>query len=66
VVEKLYRYSHLFGGCAGGQAECARIPHAGDGPLRIPDGIAAEQVLFLFDIVLSRLDPVLRWIDWAR
>jgi threonine dehydrogenase-like Zn-dependent dehydrogenase len=46
----LFGYSHLFGGYAGGQAEYARVPFADVGPLRIPDGIPDEQVLFLSDI----------------
>ncbi len=43
-------YSHMMGGFAGGQAEYLRVPYADVGPLKIPDGIADEQVLFLSDI----------------
>jgi threonine dehydrogenase-like Zn-dependent dehydrogenase len=46
----LYGYSHLYGGYAGGQAEFARVPFADHGPLKVPDGIPDEQVLFLSDI----------------
>jgi threonine dehydrogenase-like Zn-dependent dehydrogenase len=46
----LYGYSHLTGGYAGGQAEYARVPFADVGPIKIPDGLADEQVLFLSDI----------------
>ncbi len=46
----LFGYSHLFGGYAGGQAEYVRVPFADVGPLKIPDGLADEQVLFLTDI----------------
>ncbi|MFB3816202.1 MAG: zinc-dependent alcohol dehydrogenase [Candidatus Methylomirabilales bacterium] len=46
----LFGYSHLLGGYAGGQAEYARVPFADVGPLRVPDGIPDEQVLFLSDI----------------
>jgi len=46
----LYGYSHLTGGYAGGQAEYARVPFADVGPIKIPDGLADEQVLFLTDI----------------
>ena len=46
----IYGYSHLCGGYAGGQAEYARVPFADVGPLKIPDGIPDEQVLFLSDI----------------
>lgn len=47
----LFGYSHLLGGYAGGQAEYVRVPFADIGPLRIPQGIADEQVLFLSDIL---------------
>ena len=47
----LFGYSHLYGGVAGGQAEFVRVPKANIGPLRIPEGIADEQVLFLSDIL---------------
>ncbi len=46
----LYGYSHLTGGYAGGQAEYARVPFADVGPIKIPEGLADEQVLFLTDI----------------
>lgn len=46
----LYGYSHMLGGYAGGQAEYARVPFADVGPIKIPDGLSDEQVLFLSDI----------------
>lgn len=46
----LYGYSHIYGGYAGGQAEYARVPFADVGPLKIPDGIPDEKVIFLTDI----------------
>jgi threonine dehydrogenase-like Zn-dependent dehydrogenase len=46
----LFGYSHLTGGFAGGQAEYARVPFADIGPLKIENGLADEQVLFLTDI----------------
>jgi threonine dehydrogenase-like Zn-dependent dehydrogenase len=46
----IFGYSHLTGGFAGGQAEYARVPFADVGPLKIPDGIPDEKVLFLSDI----------------
>ena len=46
----IFGYSHLYGGYAGGQAEYARVPFADVGPIKIPDGIPDEQVLFLSDI----------------
>jgi threonine dehydrogenase-like Zn-dependent dehydrogenase len=58
MAEKLYGYSpcgifgysHMLGGYAGGQAEYARVPFADIGPLKIPDSLSDEQVLFLSDI----------------
>src|SRR5439155_5505585 len=47
----IYGYSHLTGGYAGGQAEYARVPFADVGPLKVPDGVPDEQVLFLSDIL---------------
>jgi len=46
----LYGYTHLTGGYPGGQAEYVRVPYADTGPVRIPDGLDDEQVLFLGDI----------------
>jgi threonine dehydrogenase-like Zn-dependent dehydrogenase len=59
MVEKLYGaspsglfgYSHMMGGYAGGQAEYVRVPFADVGPLKVPAGLADEQVLFLTDIL---------------
>ena len=47
----LYGYSHLYGGYAGGQAEYVRVPYGDVGPLKVPDGVTDEQVLFLSDIL---------------
>jgi threonine dehydrogenase-like Zn-dependent dehydrogenase len=46
----LFGYSHLYGGYAGGQAEYVRVPFADIGPLKVPDGLSDEQLLFLSDI----------------
>ena len=46
----VFGYSHMLGGFAGGQAEYARVPFADVGPLKIPNGLSDEQVLFLSDI----------------
>jgi threonine dehydrogenase-like Zn-dependent dehydrogenase len=47
----IFGYSHLTGGYAGGQAEYVRVPFADVGPLKVPDGMDDEQVLFLSDIL---------------
>ncbi|MDB5349681.1 MAG: Alcohol dehydrogenase GroES domain protein [Planctomycetota bacterium] len=46
----IFGYSHMLGGFPGGQAEYARVPFADVGPLKIPDDMPDEQVLFLSDI----------------
>jgi threonine dehydrogenase-like Zn-dependent dehydrogenase len=46
----IFGYSHLTGGYAGGQAEYARVPFADVGPIKVPDELEDEQVLFLSDI----------------
>ena len=46
----LFGYTHMLGGYAGGQAQYARVPFADVGPLKIPDNLTDEQVLFLSDI----------------
>jgi threonine dehydrogenase-like Zn-dependent dehydrogenase len=46
----LFGYSHLLGGFPGGQAEYLRVPFADIGPLKIPEGMPDEKVLFLSDI----------------
>jgi len=47
----IFGYSHLTGGYAGGQAEYARVPFADVGPIKIPNGLTDDQVLFLSDIL---------------
>jgi threonine dehydrogenase-like Zn-dependent dehydrogenase len=46
----IFGYSHLLGGFAGGQAQFVRVPFADVGPLKVPEGLSDEQVLFLSDI----------------
>ncbi len=58
MAEKLYGYSpsglfgfsHMMGGYAGGQAEYLRVPFADVGPIKVPDSLPDEKVLFLSDI----------------
>lgn len=47
----LFGYSHMLGGYAGGQAEYVRVPFADIGPVKIPESLSDEQVLFLSDIL---------------
>src|ERR1700750_2272947 len=46
----LFGYSHMTGGYAGGQAEYVRVPMADFAPMKVPDGLTDEGVLFLSDI----------------
>ncbi len=46
----LFGYTHMLGGYAGGQAQFARVPFADVGPLKVPEGIPDDKVLFLSDI----------------
>lgn len=46
----VYGYSHTTGGYDGGQAEYVRVPFADVGPMKIPDDMSDEEVLFLSDI----------------
>ena len=47
----IFGYSHLTGGYAGGQAEYVRVPFADFGPMKVPEDMTDEQVLFLTDIL---------------
>lgn len=51
VASGVYGYSHTTGGYDGGQAEYVRVPFADVGPMKIPDGMHEEEVLFLSDIL---------------
>ena len=46
----LFGYSHITGGFPGGQAQYVRVPYADVGPIKVPDSLTDEQVLFLSDI----------------
>jgi threonine dehydrogenase-like Zn-dependent dehydrogenase len=46
----IFGYSHMMGGYSGGQAEYVRVPFADVGPVKVPDELDDEKVLFLTDI----------------
>jgi threonine dehydrogenase-like Zn-dependent dehydrogenase len=50
VAAGVFGYSHTTGGYDGGQAEYVRVPFANVGPMKIPDDMTEEEVLFLTDI----------------
>ena len=51
IVGGCFGYSHTTGGYEGGQAEYVRVPFADVGPMKIPDDMHEEDVLFLSDIL---------------
>lgn len=51
IVGGVFGYSHTTGGYQGGQAELVRVPFADVGPMKIPDDLSDEDVLFLSDIL---------------
>ncbi|MEX0647817.1 MAG: zinc-dependent alcohol dehydrogenase [Balneolaceae bacterium] len=50
TISGVFGYSHMLGGFSGGQAEYVRVPYADIGPIKVPDSLSDEQVLFLSDI----------------
>jgi threonine dehydrogenase-like Zn-dependent dehydrogenase len=51
ITGGIFGYSHTTGGYQGGQAERVRVPFADVGPMKIPDDLSDEDVLFLSDIL---------------
>jgi threonine dehydrogenase-like Zn-dependent dehydrogenase len=51
LASGVYGYSHTTGGYEGGQAEYVRVPFADVGPMKVPDDMDDESVLFLSDIL---------------
>ena len=47
----LFGYTELYGSVPGGQAEYLRVPQAQFGPIKVPDGVPDERVLYLSDIL---------------
>ena len=46
----MFGYGHITGGFSGGQAEYVRVPKANVGPLKVPDHLEDDKLLFLSDI----------------
>lgn len=51
IMGGCFGFSHTAGGYDGGQAERVRVPFADVGPMKIPDDMKDEDVLFLSDIL---------------
>ena len=50
ILGGVFGYSHTTGGYDGGQAELVRVPFADVGPMKVPEDMHEEDVLFLSDI----------------
>ncbi|MDT0295942.1 zinc-dependent alcohol dehydrogenase [Mesonia ostreae] len=49
-ISGLFGFSHMLGGFSGGQAEYVRVPYADVGPIKVPESLSDDKVLFLSDI----------------
>ncbi len=47
----LFGFTELYGSVPGGQAEYLRVPQAHFGPIKVPDDVPDERVLYLSDIL---------------
>jgi threonine dehydrogenase-like Zn-dependent dehydrogenase len=47
----LFGYTKLYGRVPGGQAEYLRVPHAGYGPIKVPEGPPDDRFVFLSDVL---------------
>ncbi|MCW6507176.1 zinc-dependent alcohol dehydrogenase [Lichenifustis flavocetrariae] len=50
TIAGLFGYSHMLGGYWGGQAEYVRVPMADVAPMKVPEGVTDDEILFLSDI----------------
>ena len=55
----LFGYTELYGSVPGGQAEYLRVPQAQFGPIKVPDDVPDERVLYLSDILPTA------WQGWS-
>lgn len=55
----LFGSGDLYGGVAGGQAEYVRVPRANAGPVKMPESLGDERVLFLGDSLPTAYQAVL-------
>jgi threonine dehydrogenase-like Zn-dependent dehydrogenase len=51
ILGGVFGYSHTTGGYDGGQAELVRVPFADVGPMKVPEDMDFDDVLFLSDIL---------------
>ncbi|GAB3497997.1 alcohol dehydrogenase catalytic domain-containing protein [Nocardiopsis coralliicola] len=47
----LFGYTRLYGSVPGAQAEYLRVPHAGYGPIRVPEGPPDDRFVYLSDVL---------------
>jgi len=55
----MFGYTAMYGGYPGGQAELVRVPRANVGPIKVPDALSDDKVLFLSDILPTGYQAVL-------
>jgi len=55
----MFGYTAMYGAYPGGQAELVRVPKANTGPIRVPDALSDDKVLFLSDILPTGYQAVL-------
>jgi len=55
----MFGYTAMYGAYPGGQAELVRVPKANTGPIRVPDSLSDDKVLFLSDILPTGYQAVL-------
>jgi threonine dehydrogenase-like Zn-dependent dehydrogenase len=58
----LFGYTKLYGSVPGGQAEYLRVPQAHFGPIKVPEGPADEQFVYLSDVLPTAWQAV-RYAD---
>ncbi|MFI6519385.1 zinc-dependent alcohol dehydrogenase [Spirillospora sp. NPDC050679] len=58
----LFGYTKLYGQVPGGQAEYLRVPQAQFGPIKVPDGLPDERLVYLSDVLPTAWQAV----DYAQ
>lgn len=58
----LFGYTKLYGQVPGAQAEYLRVPHAGFGPVKVPDGPSDDRFVYLSDVLPTAWQAV-RYAD---
>ncbi len=54
----LFGYTKLYGQVPGAQAEFLRVPHAGFGPIKVPEGPPDDRFVYLSDVLPTAMQAV--------